>query len=98
MNNIEHRLARIETLLTIGMKEVLNVKEAAALIDRSESRVLHLMSDRQIPYYKNDRGQISFLKSELEAWTLGTKVPTAEELESQAQTHIAISRLKSSRI
>lgn len=91
--SIEQRLERIETLLILSAKEVLSVKEVAALISRSESRVRHLVSQREIPHYKNDKGQVSFRKSEIESWLLGQKIPTAAETYSLASTHIAIGRI-----
>ncbi len=91
--SIEKRLERIEALLSMSFKEVLSVKEVAALTGRSESRIRHLVSQREIPHYKNERGQVSFVKSEIDAWRLGTKIPTAAETNSLASTHIAISRI-----
>lgn len=91
--SIEQRLERIEALISMSITEVLNVKEVAILIKKSESRVRHMVADRDIPHYKNDKGQISFRKSEIEAWRLGQRVPTNAEVNSQAATHIAISRI-----
>ena len=91
--SIEKRLERIETLLSLSVKDVLSVKEVAAFIGRSESRVRHLVSRREIPHYKSETGQVSFVKSEIEAWRLGIKIPTSAETDSLASTHIAISRL-----
>lgn len=91
--SIEQRLERIEALMSMSVSEVLTVKEVAILIKKSESRVRHMVADRDIPHYKNDKGQISFRKSEIEAWRLGQRVPTNAEVNSQAATHIAISRI-----
>ena len=91
--SIEQRLERIEALISMSITEVLNVKEVAILIKKSESRVRHMVADRDIPHYKNDKGQISFRKSEIEAWRLGQRVPTNAEVNSQAATRIAISRI-----
>ncbi|MYM12799.1 helix-turn-helix transcriptional regulator [Muribaculum intestinale] len=91
--SIEQRLERIEALMSMSVTEVLTVKEVAILIKKSESRVRHMVADRDIPHYKNDKGQISFRKSEIEAWRLGQRVPTNAEVNSQAATHIAISRI-----
>lgn len=91
--SIEHRLERIEALMSMSVTEVLTVKEVAILIKKSESRVRHMVADRDIPHYKNDKGQISFRKSEIEAWRLGQRVPTNAEVNSQAATRIAISRI-----
>ncbi|WP_289742048.1 helix-turn-helix domain-containing protein [uncultured Duncaniella sp.] len=91
--SIEQRLERIEALMSMSVTEVLTVKEVAILIKKSESRVRHMVADRDIPHYKNDKGQISFRKSEIEAWRLGQRVPTNAEVNSQAATRIAISRI-----
>lgn len=90
---LSQRLERMEALLSMSVTEVLNVKEVAILLKKSESRVRHLVADRDIPHYKNDKGQVSFLKSEIEAWRLGQRIPTNAEIESKAATHIAVSRL-----
>ena len=91
--SIEQHLERIEALLAIRTKEVLTVKEVAALLDRSEVRIRALCSQLEIPHYKNDRGQVSFLKSEIEEWRLGKKVLTNSEIETQAATYIATKRI-----
>lgn len=90
--SIDQRLERIETLLAMNAKEILNVKEAAVLLGRSESRIRHLIANREIPHYKNDKGQVSFLKSEIEQWRLGEKVLTNTEINRLAETHIAVKR------
>lgn len=91
--SIEQRLERIEALISMSVSEILTVKEVAILIKKSESRVRHMVADRDIPHYKNDKGQISFRKSEIEAWRLGQRVSTNAEVNGQAATHIAISRI-----
>ena len=90
---LSQRLERMEALLSMRVTEVLNVKEVAILLKKSESRVRHLVADRDIPHYKNDKGQVSFLKSEIEAWRLGQRIPTNAEIESKAATHLAIGRI-----
>lgn len=91
--SIEQRLERMEALLSMSVTEVLTVKEAATLLKLSESRVRHLVKERDIPHYKNDMGRVSFRKSEIEAWRLGQRVPTNAEVSGKAATHIAISRI-----
>lgn len=49
---VEERLERIERLLLLGSKEVLNTSEIALLLGISESRVRHLTSAKKIPHYK----------------------------------------------
>ena len=83
----EERLERIEKLLVITSKEVLNVSETAMMLGVSESRVRHMMSSREIPYYK--RGVcVSFKKSEIEAWRLDKRFPTDAETKAQAATYV----------
>lgn len=91
--SIEQRLERIENLISLTAKRVLSVKEVAALIGRSESRIRHLVSKREIPHYKNDKGQVSFLRSEVEEWQLGQRIPTTAETDSLASTYIALKRI-----
>lgn len=86
MIDIEKRLERIEALVAVASKEVLNAHEAAALIGVSSSRIYHMTADREIPHYKKGNS-VSFRKSELEAWMLGEKVPTCSEIEAQARRY-----------
>lgn len=83
---IAERLERIEKLVIIGTKEVLSVKEAALILGISESRVRHLVSDKEIPHYKKGV-KTYFKKSELTAWQLETRVPSNAELRSQGVTY-----------
>lgn len=84
---IEKRLKRIEALVALASKEVLNTEEAAALIGISASRVYHLTSEKVIPHYKKGK-MINFRKSELEKWMLGDRIPTQAETASEAVTYI----------
>lgn len=90
---IEQRLDRIETLLRGNITEVMNVKEVAAFLKLSESRIRHMVAGKEIPHYRNSKGQVSFKKSEIEAWRLGERVKTNEELEIQAATYMALKRI-----
>lgn len=56
---VEERLERIERLLLLGSKEVLNTSEIALLLGISESRVRHLTSAKKIPHYKQGNKIIS---------------------------------------
>ncbi len=56
---VEERLERIERLLLLGSKEVLNTSEIALLLGISESRVRHLTSAKKIPHYKQATKSIS---------------------------------------
>lgn len=85
------KLSTSELLLRIGVVEVLDVQDVALLIKKSESRVRHMVKDREIPHYKNEQGQITFRKSEIEEWRAqGTRIPTTTEIHQQAVTYTAI--------
>lgn len=92
MKELTQQLGRIEALLRIRLSDVLTVKEVALLTGKSESRIRHMVTERSIPHYRNGRGQISFLKSEIEEWKLGERVATHEETERKAATYTALNR------
>ncbi len=89
--NIDERLERIERLMVIGSKAVLDTKEAALLLNISESRVRHLVSERNIPHYKQGRATY-FKKSEIEQWQLQHRIPTNDEIRKQAVNYTALNR------
>lgn len=72
---------------------VLEVADVAVMINRTENRIRHMVKDRAIPHYCNERGNICFLKSEVEEWMLGRRISTEAELTAQAATYTAISTL-----
>lgn len=83
---VEERLERIERLLLLGSKEVLNTSEIALLLGISESRVRHLTNAKKIPHYKQGN-KIYFRKKEIEAWQLQSRVPTDDEIRSRGTTY-----------
>lgn len=85
----DDRLARIERLILISAKEALTVSEVALMLGISESRVRHLTSEKELPYYKQGKNTY-FKKSEIEKWMLSDKVPTNSEIRSRATTHCII--------
>lgn len=84
----DQRLKRCQHL------NVLEVADVAVMINRTENRVRHLVRERAIPHYCNERGNISFLKTEIEQWMLGRKVATETEIQSHVSTRAAISAIK----
>ena len=89
----DERLARIERLILIQSKEALTVSEVALMLGLSESRVRHLTSEKVLPYYKQGKNTY-FKKSEIEDWMLQDRVPTNQEIKSQATTHVVINHPK----
>lgn len=91
--DIEQRLERIERLLVIGTKEVLNTGEVALMLNVTPSRIRHLASDREIPHYKQGN-KTYFKKSEIEAWQLSHRIATNQEIMSEASTLLTNRRIK----
>lgn len=83
--SIEERMERIEKLLIIGSKNVLNVADVSLLLGLSESRIRTLCSSKEIPHYKQGV-KVFFKKSEIEEWQLEKRVPTNDEIRQQAIT------------
>ena len=52
MKTIDERLARIESLVLIGAKEVLTIDECAMYTGYSRNYIYRLTSQRAIPCYK----------------------------------------------
>lgn len=89
----DERLERIERLILISSKEALTVSEVALMLGISESRVRHLTSEKELPYYKQGKNTY-FKKSEVEKWMLSTRVPTNAEIKAQATTHVVLNNPK----
>lgn len=87
--SIDERLQNIEKLIIISSKNALNVKEAAVMLDISESRLRHLVSQKEIPHYKQN-SKVFFKKSELEDWMLQTKVKSNYEIQQEAVNYAAL--------
>lgn len=90
--SIEERLDRIERLVIMGSKEVLNTSEVAMMLNVAVQTVRNMMHEKAIPYYKRG-GKAFFKKSEIESWMLQERIPTNEEIKSQAATYVAIKKL-----
>ena len=80
---VEERLERIERLMVISAKAVLDTREVAIMLNISESRIRHLVSERNIPHYKQGRTTY-FKKSEIEEWQLRNRIPTNDEIRRKA--------------
>lgn len=88
---VNERLERIERLLIVNAKTALTVSDVALLLGVSESRIRHLVSEREIPHYKQGY-KTFFKKSEIEEWQLMRRIPTNAEISSKATTHIVTSK------
>lgn len=81
-----------ERMLRISSLSILDAGDIAAWLNVSESWVRHMVSGRGIPHCKTAGGRIYFSKEDIEDWMKKFRVPTREELESQAATYTALNR------
>lgn len=85
--DMQEQLDRIEKLVRLNSKGVLDVEEVALMLNVSKSRIYHLVSSRNIPHYKQGK-KVYFKKSEVEEWQLQDRIPTNAEIDSKASTYI----------
>lgn len=89
---VDNAVAELKEELT-NMKaktqEVMDVKQAAKYLELSESRVRHLVSSRDIPYFKKrESNRVYFKKSELDGWRAYRPVKTNEDIEIEANKYV----------
>lgn len=89
--NIKERLERIENIVLLQAKEVLNVADLTIILGLSRSRIYHLISARDIPHYKKGK-LVFFKKTEIEDWLLESRIPTNQELEDKASTYVSLNK------
>lgn len=88
IQQINERLARMETASLLAAKSVLTIEEAALLTGYAVKGIYQLTSEKRIPHYKKN-GKLYFKKEELEAWMTENKVLTEAEVNSRAETYVA---------
>lgn len=89
LEKIERHLDQQNKLLRMQLFAPLKVKDVAVLLNLSEPHIRHLVCDRAIPHYKNERGGVHFIKEELEEWMKGQRIPTKEEIAAEARRYCA---------
>jgi hypothetical protein len=83
--------AGITALMRVQAKSVLNTDDVAVMLDLTVDRIRRMVCERIIPHYKRN-GKLYFRKSEIEDWLTAHRVPTNDELESEAVTRCVTSR------
>lgn len=63
----------------------IDMKEAAAYIGLSRSRLYFLVEARQVPCYRPNGRRIMFAVDELDEWMQASRQATARELAAEAQ-------------
>jgi excisionase family DNA binding protein len=86
---INQRLENIETMLLM-QKTVFTFDEAAAYTGISKSYLYKLTSTGGIPCYKPSGKMLFFNRVELDQWLMQNRKATSEELETRANTILAV--------
>lgn len=83
MENLEHRISKIENSLFI-VKTILSFDEASLFLNLSKSYLYKLTSSGSIPHYKPQGKMLYFEKSELENWLRQNPVKTNQQIKEEA--------------
>lgn len=92
-DEIRQTLGEIKRSVIVMLKNVWNVSELAMVLNVSESRVRHMASEQVIPTYKQN-GALYFKRDEIEAWQTANRTASKAEIDIQAATKCAVSRIK----
>ncbi len=69
------------------MKEILNAAEAANYLGIKKSYLYRLTSGKLIPHSKPNGKKIYFSVEDLNAWMMGNRIHTEEELNDLTQSY-----------
>lgn len=92
-DKILEAIKELKQVTLLGVKEVLDVNDLAALTGLSQARIHRLTSKRLIPYYKPNGGKLFFKKSEINAWLLRNRQDSVSDINSEAVTHVVLERV-----
>jgi len=89
-------LQELKELAVFNTKNVLTMREAAALLSLSMSYLYRLVCTKQIPHYKSAGGGkfTYFERKELEKWMLANRVKTSSEIEAEAVNYVVTGKRK----
>lgn len=83
-----NEIQELAEMLVAATKQVLTVKEAAALTGMSERTIYKYCNERRFPHYKSAGGKMTYFKrTEVERWMCHTRVATMDEIEEDAVRH-----------
>ena len=94
---MEQDLKQVADLITANIisttKAVLTADEAARYMGISKSTLYKMTMRKQIPHSKPNGKVCYFDRLELEAWLMGNRIATADELQDRAQAFCAHARV-----
>lgn len=88
LEQLNDKIDNLSRLTLISSKTVLDFDETILFTGLSKGHLYRLTSKRQIPFFKKNR-KLYFKKSEIEEWMLDQRIPTEDEVQSQATTYLA---------
>ncbi|WP_373190611.1 MULTISPECIES: helix-turn-helix domain-containing protein [Bacteroidaceae] len=88
LEQLNDKIDNLSRLTLISSKTVLDFEETLLFTGLSKGHLYRLTSKRQIPFFKKNR-KLYFKKSEIEEWMLDQRIPTEDEIQSQATTYLA---------
>jgi len=98
MDEILKELQELKNMTLLASKKALTTDDAVRLTGLSKSHVYKMCCYHKIPHYKSGGGKHTFFdRDELNAWMLHRRIKTADELETEAATHIVTKRNKGGR-
>jgi excisionase family DNA binding protein len=74
-----------DKVTTEGESTLINIQEAAALLNLAVNTIYEKTSEKLIPHYKHGK-KIMFKKSELLAWVESYKIKTIHEIRKDASS------------
>jgi len=83
LEDIAQRLERLEALVTLSAKEVLDINDVAQLTGYSVKYLRTMIASRDIPHYKRGN-RLFFNREEIEDWMMGERIPTRAEMSVKA--------------
>jgi excisionase family DNA binding protein len=89
-NLLKEALAEIlseEKVINENQSTLINIQEAAALLNLAVNTIYEKTSEKLIPHYKHGK-KIMFKKSELLAWVESRRVKTIHEIRREATSQI----------
>lgn len=88
LEQLNEKIDNLSRLTLISSKTVLDFEETILFTGLSKGHLYRLTSGRQIPFFKKNR-KLYFKKTDLEEWMLEQRIPTNDEVQSQATTYLA---------
>lgn len=72
--------------MTTIEKDILSLNDLVNYADISKSKAYKAVHNKELPYFKPNKGKIYFKLEDVQAWLLRGRVASQSEIEAQAQT------------